>query len=70
MRKITYFILGLFIASSLFALKSEVITYRDNWGRYPLFNVVQSTPFGVEVIFSIHQLVVEEQVIDGVSMKS
>ncbi|MBS4016052.1 MAG: T9SS type A sorting domain-containing protein [Candidatus Latescibacteria bacterium] len=54
----------------VFAANSEVITYTENWGRNSMFNVASETDAGIEVVFSIHQMVIEEMDIDGQPMKS
>jgi len=68
MRKIAGLMVLLFSVS--LALTSEVVTFDGNWAQNPLFNVVSESPAGIEFIFSMHQMVTEEQVIDGVPMKS
>jgi hypothetical protein len=45
---------------------AETVTFDANWASNPLFNVVNETPFGIELVFSSHQVVIEEQVLDGV----
>ncbi|UCG30285.1 MAG: hypothetical protein JSV97_03105, partial [candidate division WOR-3 bacterium] len=49
---------------------AEVVTFDNNWAANPLFNVVSATPTGVEVVFSMHEMVTEEMLVDGVLMKS
>ncbi len=44
--------------------------FSNNWGEYPLFNVGDTRSSGVDMIFSMHQLVTEEMMLDGVEMKS
>jgi hypothetical protein len=51
-------------------LAAEVVEFDHNWAPHPLFNVMSQTPVGVEVVFSMHQMVIEEQEIDGVAMQS
>ena len=51
-------------------LAAEVVEFDHNWAPHPLFNVMSQTPVGVEVVFSMHQMVIEEQEIDGVMMKA
>jgi len=47
---------------------AEIVTFDDNWAPNPLFNVVSQGPGGVEVIFSTHEVVIEEMEIDGIMM--
>lgn len=48
----------------------EIIQFEDNWGQHPLFNLVSESPAGVEIVFSMHEMVSEDQMIDGVPMKT
>ncbi|MEO0095000.1 MAG: C25 family cysteine peptidase [candidate division WOR-3 bacterium] len=48
----------------------EVIKIKDNWGRYPLFNLIKETPQGVEIVFSMNEMVIEEKEVDGVITKT
>jgi hypothetical protein len=66
--KIALFFIILFI-TGIYA-DSQVITFTDNWGREPLFNIVSATEGGVEIIFSMHQMVIEETEIDGTIMNA
>jgi len=63
-------ILGLFVVLLALAFAAETVTFDANWASNPLFNVVNETPFGIELVFSSHQLVIEEQVLDGVVHQS
>jgi hypothetical protein len=58
----------LIIATS--SVAAELIMFDHNWAPHPLFNVMSQTPSGVELVFSMHQMVIEEQEIDGVMMKA
>ena len=62
--------LGLFVVLLALGYAAEVVTFDANWASNPLFNVVNETPFGLELVFSSHQMVIEEQVLDGVVHKS
>ncbi|MCK4250536.1 hypothetical protein KAX97_03775 [candidate division WOR-3 bacterium] len=66
MKKI-FIIMMLFVVANFAA---ETITFDNNWADNPLFNVVSKTPMGIEITFSMHEMVIEEQLIDGVPMKS
>jgi hypothetical protein len=62
---------GLCLVVLLFvvAFSASNVSFDNNWGKNPLFNLVSESPAGVEVIFSVHKVVVEEQMIDGILMK-
>jgi len=59
----------LLIITTSFAM-SEVVSFNNNWGKNQLFNISSVTDAGIEVIFSVQQMVVEENIVDGVSMKT
>jgi hypothetical protein len=69
MRKIIILSILLLEAAS-FAVSSEVITYTNNWGKYPMFNIASTSDAGVDITFSMHKMVIEEREIDGMPMKS
>ena len=48
----------------------EVVTFDNNWADNPLFNVNYETPSGIEIVFSMHEMVVAEMEIDGIMMKN
>ena len=48
---------------------TELITYSDSWGTRPLFNMVSETPGGVEIVFSIHEMIIEDIVVDNEQMQ-
>ncbi|MCX8015584.1 MAG: C25 family cysteine peptidase, partial [candidate division WOR-3 bacterium] len=60
----------LLFCAVMLAQNYEVINFTDNWGKDPLFNVAYSSNSELEIVFSIHQLVVSETEIDGVRMKT
>lgn len=70
--RITLLAIALVIILSSVSVGSapEVVTFEKNWGEKPLFNVVSETPTGIEIVFSMHEMVVEQGLIDGVPMKS
>jgi hypothetical protein len=49
---------------------AETVKFENNWTQHPLFNVVSETPTGVELVFSMHQMVIDERVIDGQTMRT
>lgn len=66
-----YRIIILFLICTIgFAINSEVINFRGNLGKNHLFNIESETDAGMEIIFSMHQMVVEESEIDGQLMKT
>ncbi|UCF63084.1 MAG: T9SS type A sorting domain-containing protein [bacterium] len=54
----------LLLVLSFSGLHSEVITYSNNWGRTGI-NLENQNATGVEVIFSIEQFILEEQLVNG-----
>ncbi len=67
MHKKVLFIMVLLLGVSFAA---EVVTFDNNWASKPLFNVDYETPMGIEITFSIHEMVIEETEINGISMKN
>jgi hypothetical protein len=63
-------ILGGIVLLLVVGFAAEVVTFDNTWGKNPLFNVVSETPASVEVIFSIHKMIVNETIIDGMMMKT
>ncbi|UCG90974.1 MAG: hypothetical protein JSV97_07755 [candidate division WOR-3 bacterium] len=55
---------------STIGFAAEVVTFDDNWGEHSLFNVVSERPRSLEIVFSMHTMVIDEQTIDGVVMRS
>ena len=53
-----------------FGFANEKVTFDNNWADNPLFNVISETPFGMEVIFSTHEMIVEEMDLDEIPMKT
>jgi hypothetical protein len=47
---------------------AEVVTFDNNWGTHPLFNVISESPHSVEIVFSMHKMVIEDRIIDGTMM--
>jgi hypothetical protein len=54
----------------LFSSAAEIVTFNNNWAEHPLFNVINESPTGIEIVFSTHQMVLEESMIDGMPMKT
>lgn len=59
-----------FLALIITSVSAEFITFNDNWGSQPLFNVLHETPSGLELVFSMHEMVVEDVTTDGALMKT
>jgi hypothetical protein len=49
---------------------NQVVTFDNNWGEHPLFNVISESPRGMEVVFSVHEMVVEDMDVEGVPMQN
>ncbi len=64
------FVIAMVLLLSSCFLSGEVVHFNGNWGQNHLFNVVSESPSGVEIVFSIHEMVIEEKVIDGKPMKA
>jgi hypothetical protein len=64
------FFITLTVLITVGVLFGEVVDFSSNWGSDPLFNKVYETTGGLEIIFSMHQMVVEDTEIDGVEMKT
>ena len=67
MHKKVLFMMVLLLGVSFAA---EIVTFDNNWASNPLFNVDYETPMGIEITFSIHEMVIEETEINGVPMKT
>lgn len=61
-------ILAVLLLTAAFA--SEVVTFEDSWGQYPMFNVISESPGGMEIVFSVHEMVIEDMDVDGVPMQN
>jgi len=63
--------LSIFMLLSLTAaFANEVVTFDNNWGEHPMFNVISESPSGVEIVFSVHEMVVEDMDVDGMPMQN
>jgi len=63
-------VLPLLLITTVLAVNSQEIIFTDNWGKNPMFNIASKSDAGLEIVFSIHKMVVEEMQIDGVPMKT
>ncbi len=48
----------------------ETVAFEGGWGEYPQFNIVSQTRSGMEIVFSLHEMLIEEMVLDNVPMQS
>ncbi|UCG30211.1 MAG: hypothetical protein JSV53_12065, partial [candidate division WOR-3 bacterium] len=48
----------------------QTVSFEGSWGDYPQFNVVSETRAGLEIVFSLHELLIEDMALDGVPMQS
>ncbi|MFC2102158.1 C25 family cysteine peptidase [Bacteroidota bacterium] len=67
MRKIT--ILLLLMLGILFGLQAQQYNYSDSWGKAG-FNLVATESSAIEVVYSVPMFALEDQVINGESMKN
>ncbi len=49
---------------------TRMVTFDNNWAHNPLFNVVYENPMGIEIVFSMHRMVIEETEVDGILMQT
>jgi len=49
---------------------AEIIAFDNNWAEHPLYNVIAQSPSGVDIVFSMHKMAIDEQVIDGIVHRS
>ena len=61
-------IIAMLLVTAGFAV--EVVTFDDNWGQDPQFNILSETQSGMEIVFSLHEMLIEDVDIDGVPMES
>jgi hypothetical protein len=61
-------IFTVFLLTAAFA--NDVVTFDNNWGEHPLFNVISENPNGMEIVFSVHEMVVEDMDIDGAPVQN
>jgi len=61
-------IIAMLLVTAGFAV--EVVTFDDNWGQDPQFNIMSETQSGMEIVFSLHEMLIEDVDIDGVPMES
>ncbi|MGB3340550.1 MAG: C25 family cysteine peptidase [bacterium] len=61
-------ILGFALLST--ALPAEIITFNSNWHTYPGFGIISETPSGIEVVFSLKKMTIEDIEVNGISMKT
>jgi len=62
-------LLGLLMVAAGFA-SSQVVKFEGCWGEHSLMNLELQSPSGMEIVFSMPEMVIEEQAIDGTSMSA
>lgn len=62
-------LLGVLLLVAGFA-SSQTVEFDGNWGDHPLINIQSSTRAGLSLVFSMREMVIEEQAIDGVPMRA
>ena len=48
----------------------QVVAFDDSWGEDPQFNIISETPSGMELVFSLHEMLIEDVVVDNMPMQS
>ncbi|MBE0433882.1 hypothetical protein IBX73_10525 [candidate division WOR-3 bacterium] len=61
-------IMAMLLCAASYAL--ETVAFEDSWGEHPLFNVVSQDRSGIEIVFSLHEIIVEEIEVNGAPMKN
>ncbi len=64
-QKIITLFLMVFVASF-----ARTVKFDNNWAENPLINVTNQSSQGVDLVFSMHEMVIEDVNIDGVMMKN
>jgi hypothetical protein len=49
---------------------SQVVSFDNNWGKNHMFNIVSSTTNGMDIVFSMHSMVIEDIMVHGVLMNT
>jgi hypothetical protein len=68
MRRLTLALAVVFAIAATSSALADVVTYDDSWGEAG-YNLISQTPSGVEVVFSISRMNVQDLVVDGQTMK-
>lgn len=69
MRTAIKFMVIMALAGFSITVNAQTIDFTDNWSPTPLFTMVSQSETGVELIFSTHQVVIEDRVVDGIPMQ-
>ncbi|MBE0433774.1 T9SS type A sorting domain-containing protein [candidate division WOR-3 bacterium] len=48
----------------------QTVAFESSWGEHPQFNIVSQTRSGMEIVFSLHEMLIEDMVLDNVPMQS
>jgi hypothetical protein len=46
---------------------AQILTFDNPWAEQPMFTVLNQSSTGIEIVFSVHEIVVEEIMVDGKS---
>jgi len=60
---------SLLVLLTSICLAAETEFFDNNWAPDPLFTLVSENPMSVEIVFSMHKMVIAEMEIDGVNMQ-
>ena len=63
-----FLIIATLAVSAAFAF--QTVAFESSWGEQPLFNIVSVDRSGIEVIFSLHEITIEDVNVDGTPMKN
>jgi hypothetical protein len=61
-------VVTMLLVAAAFAV--QVVPFDGSWGQDPQFNIVSETRSGMELVFSLHEMLIEDVAIDGVPMQS
>lgn len=64
-QKIISLVLIIFVAGF-----ARVVRFDNNWGKTPLINIIDQSPSGMNLVFSMHEMVIEDVNINGVMMQN
>ncbi len=68
MKHLVFVLTVVFAVAAFSSAFSEVVTYDDSWSEAG-FNLISQSPSGVEVVFSIRRMAIEDLMVDGQTMK-
>ncbi|MFQ5870029.1 MAG: hypothetical protein ACE5JC_09020, partial [Candidatus Zixiibacteriota bacterium] len=68
MKHLTFVLTVVFAVAAFSSAFSEIVTYDDSWSDAG-FNLISQNPSGVEVVFSIEKMNIQDLMVDGQTMK-